>query len=169
MNIIRGIKRLWKQPYRGAGVLFWYRDERGRPYVLLGERRAGLHWWSIPGGEMEPVDGDDFVACAGRETHEEMGWPSMAAAISQTPPSHCVRYWLPRYRWTTYMVELEGRPDERLFPNTQARDYWEFLQHGWFPLKLGALPRRSIPMLYPELFKLWLMSLFACAQGKTRA
>ena len=140
--------------YRGAGILFWYRDAHGCIYVLLAQRKAGPQWWSLCGGGMEGRDHRDFAACARRETCEEFGCLPEEMLVPKKQPE-VVRYHWPGYCWSTYLVELTQRPEDGVFPSTKARDYrHEFLRHKWFPLRLGELPWRLNLLCYPALLRL---------------
>jgi 8-oxo-dGTP pyrophosphatase MutT (NUDIX family) len=72
-------------PGRAAAVLLPIYDRDGRAELLLTLRAHHLPHHpgqvSFPGGRPEPVDGDDLVATALRETHEEVGIPSEAVRV----------------------------------------------------------------------------------------
>jgi len=147
--------KIFPKPYRGAGVLFWHRNLNGELEILLAQRRAGWRWWSIPGGNMESKDGNDFLTSARRETEEEFGQPPDAPSLLDLMGTSVLRLRLLRFCWNTYLCELRAKPDERAFPNPNARDYSsEFWRHRWFKFRFGALPWRLHPMMYLALWKL---------------
>ena len=55
----------------GAGAVLVDLDDVGRRALLLRRRKPPVGLWENPGGMLE--EGEDFVACAGRELYEETG------------------------------------------------------------------------------------------------
>jgi 8-oxo-dGTP pyrophosphatase MutT (NUDIX family) len=136
------LRRFLKR-YQGAGILFCWRGPKGWE-VLLAERRSGV--WSLPAGGRDNADAD-LWATAKRETIEEFGWLPQPARLLFAPPILL----LPFYRWQTFVLKLEAKPDR--YPDFSTAGFRaEFRQAAWFPL--SSLPPRTHPMHWPTL--LWL-------------
>ncbi len=67
-NVLPRVKMNFKM-FKDAGILFYKKSTEGR-FISLGKRASSTNngYWSVPGGEMDKRDNNDFFQCAFRET-----------------------------------------------------------------------------------------------------
>jgi len=116
---------------RAAGVLI-ERDDTGEVLLLLRSRDVmdpGV--WGIPGGRVEPGEGD--LAAAMMETEEEVGpLPKLEVVGEHQAVSGGFTY-------ITFHAVMVGRDAERFTPTLN----WESEDWGWFPV--STPPRSTHP------------------------
>lgn len=119
---------------RGAAGLLLIHDG----HVLLQKRAEGTHiggTWSTPGGAIDP--GEDVLAAAAREAHEELGVESDLYDVRELFEAVCGGW-----SYTTVIATVAERP--RLI------DQWESEQLAWVaPGDVDALP------LHPAFRRAW--------------
>jgi len=139
---------------RSAGVLLFRRRD-GRLEVLL-IHPGGPLWagrdegaWSIPKGEIEP--GEDTLAAARREFHEETGGSAEGPAIALTPCQQkggkIVEAWAvegdfdpARFRSNTFSMEWPPRSGRRLEVPEADRAAWFELGEARRKILVGQRP-----------------------------
>ena len=133
--------------YRGAGILFYKREE-GNLFISLGKRtvRPQKDYWSIPGGKMEAKDRSSFLNCAIRETTEEYFSRNLnlfpAITVNEESKCRVIIPWF--FEYHTYLVNVTGI-ELKFNPN------WEFSKIEWFNVKY--LPAKThLGVRYALLF-----------------
>jgi 8-oxo-dGTP pyrophosphatase MutT (NUDIX family) len=107
-------------------------------HVLLQKRAEATHvggTWSTPGGAIDP--GEDVLAAAAREAHEELGLTSGAYDVRELFEAVCGGW-----TYTTVIADVAERPT--------LVHQWESERLTWLaPHEVGALP------LHPAFREAW--------------
>ena len=134
--------------FKGAGIQFFKESKEGR-FISLGKRRDNPHsgYWSVPGGEMDKRDNNDFFQCALRETHEEYFYhlDQEFGKVHQLPVLKTCRIYIPfLFEYYTYLMDV-SEIQIQFSPNH------EFELIDWFELN-NLPPKTHIGVFYSLWF-----------------
>jgi len=147
INYMRSFKM-----FKGAGIMFYKKSTEGQ-FISLGKRASNTNngYWSVPGGEMDPRDNNDFFQCALRETHEEYfhNLNHEFKKILQLPALKKCTIYIPFiFEYYTYLMDV-SEVQIQFSPNH------EFESIDWFDI--NKLPPKTFAGVFYELwfFGLW--------------